>query len=226
MTTKKTSKKHKYVLVATDVVILTVQHDQLKALLIKMKKEPFSDCWAVPGGLIQSNETTERAAKRHLFAKTGLKNVYLEQLYTFSKTDRDPFGRVVSVAYCALIPFDNINFKTTPEHSEVAWFPFKNLPKLAYDHQEIINYALQRLKSKVEYTNIIYSLLPKEFTLPELQHIYEIILNRKLDKRNFRRKFLSMKLIEKVTGKIKRGTSRPANLYTFLKKKPQVVEIL
>ena len=224
---KKTDyRKYEFAVIASDVVIFTVLEEKLQVLLIKMKKKPFEKCWAAPGGLVKPDENVDDAAKRLLFEKTGLKDVYLEQLYTFGKVDRDPFGRVVSVAYFALIPHSGIMLQTTEEYEGVQWFPVDALPPLAYDHKEIVANAVNRLRAKLEYTNIVYSLLPEAFTLGELQKTYEIILKRNLDKRNFRKKIFSLGIIKK-TGKIRKGLpNRPAELYTFVHKKPRVVEIL
>jgi len=195
-------------------------------LLIKMKKQPFTNSWAAPGGLIKVSESVDQAAERVLYEKTGVKNVYLEQLYTFGKANRDPFGRVVSVAYFALIPYKSVDLKTTEEYSDVDWFPVNNLPKMAYDHAEIIKCAVDRLKAKLGYTNIVYSLLPNEFSLGEMQKMYEIILSEKMDKRNFRKKVLALRLVKK-TGKKRLGeANRPAELYSFINKKMHRVDIL
>lgn len=219
-------KKFKFTVIATDVVIFTVKDNKLQILLIKMKKKPYTGLWAAPGGLVKPSESVDSAAKKQLYIKTGLKDVYLEQLYTFGKINRDPFGRVVSVAYFALIPNANIKLKTTQEYADVQWFTIDKLPKLAYDHDEIIRIAVERLKAKLTYTNIIYSLLPRKFSLSELQKVYEIILDKKLDKRNFRRKFLSLKLIRKTGEERRVGANRPAELYEFTKRKAQIIEIL
>jgi len=223
---EKMKSKYKFVVIATDVVILTVINGQLKILLIKMKKAPFAGCWAAPGGLVKPNESVEASAKRHLQNKTGMKNVYLEQLYTFGQVNRDPFGRVVSVAYFALIPGTGLKLKTTREFKDVKWFLVDDLPKLAYDHKKMVECAINRLRAKLEYTNIVYSLLPNEFSLSELQKTYEIILGRKLDKRNFRKKILSLNLIVKTRKKTVGEAYRPAILYRFIKKSPQIIEIL
>jgi 8-oxo-dGTP diphosphatase len=219
-------KKYEFAVIATDVVIFTIFENNLKVLLIKMKKNPFSGMWAAPGGLVKSDESIDKAAVRILMEKSGVKNVYLEQLYTFGEVERDPFGRVVSVAYYALIPSDGITLKTTEEYGEIKWFDMENLPKLAYDHEDILKTALQRLRSKLEYTNIVYSLLPSEFTLTELQKTYEIILDRKIDKRNFRKKVIGLKLVENIGKKMVGKANRPAQLYKFIQKKLQMVEIL
>jgi 8-oxo-dGTP diphosphatase len=219
-------KKNKFAVIATDVVIFTVHKNHLKILLIKMKRKPYIGYWACPGGLVRPNESVNEAAKKHLFDKAGLEDVYLEQLYTFGEPDRDPFGRVVSVAYFALIPTSGIELKTTKEYADIAWFTVKSLPKLAYDHKQVIEIAEERLKNKLAYSNIIYSLLPEEFTLGELQGMYEIILGRKLDKRNFRKKIFSLGIIGS-TGKKRIGeASRPAGLYKFVNRDPRIVEML
>jgi len=221
-----TATKYKFAVIATDVVIFTIKNNKLQVLLIKMKKKPFTNQWACPGGLVKPNESVDSSAKRQLKTKTGVSDVYLEQLYTFGKINRDPFGRVVSVAYFALIPNAKLKLKTTKEYADVKWFQIDKLSKLAYDHTEIVKTAVERLKAKLTYTNIVYGLLSKEFTLTELQQVYEIILKKNIDKRNFRKKILSLRLVKK-TNKQKSGeANRPADLYTFIKKSPQIIEIL
>jgi 8-oxo-dGTP diphosphatase len=218
--------KYKFAVIATDIIIFTLRDEELKVLLIKMNKQPFKDAWAAPGGLIKSDESVEMAAKRALSEKTGLKNVYLEQLYTFGDVDRDPFGRVVSVAYFALISSDGVRLETSEEYSGIQWFSVNDLPKLAYDHREMIKSAAERLRGKLEYTNIVYSLLPDSFTLSDLQNTYETILDRKLDKRNFRKKVLSLGIVKK-TGKRELGKqNRPAELFSFIERKAKNVVIL
>ncbi|NTW21925.1 NUDIX hydrolase [Candidatus Falkowbacteria bacterium] len=222
----KPAKLYQFAVIATDITIFTVEDGALKVLLIKMNKSPFEDCWAAPGGLIQIDESVDQAAKRILAEKTGLKQVYLEQLYTFGEVKRDPFGRVVSVAYFALISSDGLKLATSDEHREISWFSVNELPKLAYDHKAMIRSAIERLRGKLEYTNIVYSLLPDAFTLSELQSAYETILGRTLDKRNFRKKVLSLGMIRK-TGKLDLGKkNRPAELYSFIEKKLKNIEIL
>lgn len=219
-------KKYKFTLVATDTVIFTLKDNKLQALLIKMKKSPYRDDWAVPGGMIKPREAVDDAAKRILKEKAGIKDVYLEQLYTFGKVNRDPFGRVVSVAYFALIPGDNLSLKTTKEYGDIRWFSVNKLPRLAYDHETIIHCAVKRLQNKLSYSNIVYSLLPDEFTLGEIQKTYEIILGKKLDKRNFRKKLFSLNLVRSI-GKEKRGmANRPAVLHAFTSRKLKMMEII
>lgn len=194
-------KKYSVPVVATDVVIFTIKNEKLHVLLIKMKKHPYERCWALPGGLVDGNESLDDAAKHQLIVKTGVDDIYLEQLYTFGNIDRDPFGRVISVAYFALLPSDVRSLKTTSEYGAVEWKSTQSLPPLAYDHKEIIGAALLRLQAKLKYSNVAYSLLPDEFTLTELQKTYEIILGKSLDKRNFRKKIEALKILKKANKK-------------------------
>ena len=211
--------------IAVDAVIFTVQKGELKALLIQMKKKPFEGQWAFPGGVIEAKETTEEAARRILTAQTGVQDVYLEQLMTFDDLARDPLGRVISVAYYALMLSNDVKLKTSEKYLDVRWWSAKKLPKLAYDHAHIAKVALQRIRAKLEYTNIAWSVLPKTFSLTELQNVYEAILDRPLDKRNFRKKILALKLL-KETGKKQTGSAnRPAMLYEFRQRKPVIINL-
>lgn len=205
----------------TDIVIFTVENESLKILLIKRVAEPFKNQWALPGGFILENELPEKAALRVLRQKAGIGNIFIEQLYTFAGSSRDPRGNVISISYFALIPKDKIKSSLLSEEPEtLAFVPIQKIPKLAFDHRRIINYALKRLRSKLEYTNIVYSLLPDYFTFNELQGSYEIILGRKSDKRNFRKKFFVLNLIE-PTKKMRKGIrQRPARLYKFISRRP------
>ncbi len=222
----KTNKKYKFAVIATDVAIFTINNGSLNVLLIKMKKHPYEEHWALPGGLIKGDESVDNAAKRILSEKTSISDVYLEQLYTFGDVKRDPFGRVVSVAYFALVPGEKLDLKTSREYAGIKWFPLAKLPKLAYDHKEIVERALKRLRAKLGYSNIVCNLLGEEFSLSEMQDIYETILGKKLDKRNFRKKMLSLGLLKK-TGKERRGEpNRPAELYSFKNKHPKIIEVL
>lgn len=205
--------------VAVDAVLFTIDQDQLKVLLIKINSGPYADKWALPGGLVQINESLDEAARRVLFQKANVGDLHLEQLYTFGDMNRDIRGRSVSVAYFALVPSPkNYELKTTAYYSEIAWWSVKTLPPMAFDHEKIIEYAYDRLKAKLEYTNIAYSLLPQEFTLTELQRVYEIILDRKLDKRNFRKKIFALGLVHETGKQIKGEPHRPAELYRFVKR--------
>lgn len=212
--------------VAVDAVIFTVDDDALQVLLIQMKKSPFEGMWAVPGGLLDEDETSHAATERILNEQTAVKDVFLEQLKTFDSIDRDPAGRVVTIAYYALMSGEDIQLKTTEKYADVKWWPVNNLPTLAYDHRAVIMEAMHRLASKIQYTNIAWSLLPKEFTLTELQRVYEVIMGRELDKRNFRKRINDLKLI-RATGKKRYGMAhRPAALYTFRKRELEYVEVV
>lgn len=205
---------------ATDIVIFTIDGGLLKVLLIKRNHKPFKSYWALPGGFIHENEMPEKAALRVLKDKAGIQDVFIEQLYTFGGSGRDPRGNVISVTYFALAPLNRTRISQSGDIQMPTFFSLKKLPKLAFDHGRIIDYALKRLRAKLEYTNAVYSLLPKYFTFNELQKAYEIILNRKLDKRNFRKKFLILGLI-RPTKKLHRGTrQRPAQLYQFSSHQP------
>ena len=221
-----TEKKYAHAVIATDVVIFTVEEGQLKTLLIEMKKKPYEGHWAFPGGLVRPDESLDESAGRQLADKTGVKNVYLEQLASFGEPNRDPFGRVVSVAYFAIIPIGTKELKTSEEYGGVAWYPAVKLPPLAYDHKEIFIVALARLRAKLEYTNMVYTLMPAEFTLSELQRVYEIILGKTLDKRNFRKKLDQLNLLATAKGKREGSAYRPAQLYRFKSHTPMQVELL
>lgn len=216
--------KYQDIKVAVDVVIFTIKNGQLHALLIQMNKKPFFQWWAFPGGLIKKTENLDQAARRELYEKTGVKNVFLEQLYTFGEVHRDPFGRVVSAVYFALIP-EPWKLTTTTKYLDVKFWPVSKLPQLAYDHTKVASYALKRLRAKLEYSNIAWSLLSRQFSLGELQKVYEIILGKKLDKRNFRKKVESLKFLV-YTGKKNRGDHRPAKLYRFRTTKLKLVQVI
>lgn len=212
--------------VAVDNCIFTVLDEQLHLLLIQMSKPPFSGMWALPGGLIRDGEDLDAAATRILDEETAVRDVYLEQLYTFGRPDRDPAGRVISVAYFALMHAAGITLRPQPKYTDVRWWPCASLPALAYDHNAVAAYARQRLGWKLAYTNVAWSLLPHHFVLTELQQVYEAVLGRPLDKRNFRKKILSLGLIEPVGEKAMRGAHRPAMLYRFTSHEPKLVDML
>ncbi len=196
--------------VTVDVCIFAIRDDDLMVLLVKREIPPFKGTWALPGAFVRVDETLEDAAKRVLKEKAGITQpLYLEQLYTYGDLDRDPRGRVITVAYFAFVNPDRI---TISENAR--WHPVYELPRLAFDHERIVKYAHQRLKYKLEYTAIALDILPELFTLTELQRVYEIILGEQLDKRNFRKKILSMGILE-ATDKYRLGTHRPARLYRF-----------
>ncbi|RLC66759.1 MAG: NUDIX hydrolase [Chloroflexi bacterium] len=200
--------------VTVDVIIFTLRDDELQVLLIRRKRPPFQGMWAIPGGFIHIDESLEEAALRELEEETGVRDVYLEQLYTFGDVDRDPRGRVITVAYFALVPFTAVCPDAGSDATEARWWSMYDLPPLAFDHVDILAYALQRLRYKLEYTAAAFELLPETFTLSELQAAYEVILREELDKRNFRRKILSADVIEE-TGNYRTSEGRPAKLYRF-----------
>lgn len=208
--------------IATDIVIFTVENNGLKVLLIKRSQRPFQNSWALPGGFLHDKETTKATAKRILRDKAGIGigNVYVEQLYTFDSVKRDPRGRIISITYFALVPHQNIKIRSGKHIQTPTFFSIKKLPFLAFDHKNIIRYAQKRLQAKLEYTNIVFSLLPNYFSFNQLQKTYEAILSSKLDKRNFRKKFELLGLI-KPTKKVMTGNrQRPARLYQFTSRKP------
>ena len=211
---------------AVDNCIFTVISNELYILLIQMKKSPYQSRWALPGGLVGDRETLSHAASRILETQTAVKDIYFEQLFSFDRPDRDPFGRVISVAYFALVPFKDMILKTTRKYAGVKWQKFSELPKLAYDHEEIASYAKKRLEWKMGYSNVVWSLLPDKFTLTELRETYEAIFGKKLDRRNFNKKIISLGLLQKTTDISARGAHRPAALYKFKSKKYKIVEIL
>jgi 8-oxo-dGTP diphosphatase len=202
--------------VTVDVVIFSILDQMLKVLLIKRKSWPHQGMWAIPGGFVNIDESLENAAYRELSEETGVSedDVYLEQLFTFGEPNRDPRTRVITVAYFALVGADKINPKAASDAIDVSWFSVYDLPGLAFDHNEILDYALTRLRYKLEYSAVGFQLLPETFTLRELQDAYEIILGTTLDKGNFRSKLRKTNVVEKVDGYRNTG-GRPARLYRF-----------
>ncbi|GAB4402092.1 MAG: NUDIX domain-containing protein [Anaerolineales bacterium] len=199
-----------------DIVIFSVQHAHLQTLFICRNQAPYEGMWALPGGFVQMKESLEEAAARELAEETGLRDTYLEQLYTYGDPQRDPRERVVSVAYFALIPTDSaLQVQSGSDARASQWFPIDSLPPLAFDHAEIVAYALRRLRYKLEYTAVGFELLPETFTLSELQHIYEVILGEPLDKRNFRRRIQQANIIEETDTLRRPGEGRPARLYRY-----------
>lgn len=216
--TKGKSEHFPHPAVTVDVLIFTVREKKLEIILVKRGINPYKGMWALPGGFVEIKEALEDAAKRELIQETGVKDVYLEQLYTFGDPERDPRERVITVSYFALIPSERIKLKATTDVTDAAWFVVHNLPKLAFDHKQIIETGVERLKSKIGYSNIVYGLLPNKFRLSELQEVYEVILGQKLDKRNFRKRMLSLGLLKMTGEKEIEGAHRPAMLYQFKRK--------
>jgi 8-oxo-dGTP diphosphatase len=210
-------------LVAVVVVILSIVDDDLCVLLIRRSADPFRDFWALPGGLLADGESLDRAAARKLLDETGVHDVYLEQLYTFGELSRGDDGRRgIAVAYFALVQHGQVRLRDSGEWHP-AWHSVYKAPALAFDNNRVVDYAVRRLRSKLEYTNVAYSLLPRQFTLSELQQVYEAILDRELDKRNFRRRMLSLDIIKPAGATRKEGAHRPAQLYTFTRREPAIV---
>ncbi len=199
--------------VTVDVVIITLRGEDLQVLLVKRDLAPYKGRWAIPGGFVQLDESLEAAARRELREETGVIDVYLEQLYTFGDPERDPRGRVISVAYIALVPAP-LAVKAGSDAREARWWPIDDLPALAFDHDTMLHYALTRLRYKIEYSAVGFRLMPEYFTLSELQKAYEIILGEPLDKRNFRRRIMEAEVIE-PTDDLRSGEGRPARLYRF-----------
>ena len=203
--------------VTVDLVIFTVNDDTLKVMLVKRAEEPFADRWSIPGGFLKVSESLEEAALRVLKEKAGVENVYVEQLYTFGNPDRDPRARVITVTYFALIPWKDLVPPPSDKVTDLMWASVHRLPKLAFDHKMIVEYAVKRLRAKASYSNIVYGLMPRQFRLSELQRMYEIIINGKLDKRNFRKRMLATGLLQETGRKDTAGAHRPAMLYKFKK---------
>jgi ADP-ribose pyrophosphatase YjhB (NUDIX family) len=203
--------------ITVDLVLFTVDQDSLKVMLVKRAEAPFSGYWSLPGGFLRIGESLEEAALRILEEKAGVHEVYLEQLYTFGDPERDPRARVITVTYFALIPWKKLAMPESKKVTDVSWHSTNQLPKLAFDHKEIANYAVQRLRAKAGYSNIVYGLMSEKFRLSDLQKIYEIILNKRLDKRNFRKRMLASGLLEETGIKDITGAHRPAMLYHFKK---------
>lgn len=196
-----------------DTVIFSLREARLQVLLVQRPEAPYSGMWALPGGFVRLDESLETAALRVLADETGLKEAYLEQLSAFGEPARDPRGRVVTIAYFALISMGSpTRSEAYPIPRQACWFPLENLPPLAFDHALIVGYALNRLRDKLKYSVVGFELLPREFTLSELQATYEMILGEKLDKRNFRRRILETGLLE-MSSNMRMGEGRPAHLY-------------
>jgi 8-oxo-dGTP diphosphatase len=202
-----------------DCVVFGLDEEDLKVLLIQRDLPPFEGRWALPGGFVRTDETLEDAARRELSEETGLKRVYLEQLYTIGDVDRDPRERVVTVAYYALVKLSDHRVHAATDARQAAWFALDDLPDLAFDHDKILTMAHERLRGKVRYRPIGFELLPEKFALRQLQHLYEAVIDRALDKRNFRKKILSMDILVELDEVETDVAHRAARLYRFDRKK-------
>ncbi|HET9217994.1 MAG TPA: NUDIX domain-containing protein [Terriglobia bacterium] len=199
--------------VTVDIVIFTIRDRRLQVLLIRRLAKPFANKFALPGGFVLEKESVEAAAVRELREETGIDKVYLEQLYTFGEPNRDPRGRVITVAYYALVPHTQ-SLHAGTDAADAAWFPVAELPPLAFDHRKIIDYAHMRIRNKLNYTNVGFELLARKFTLTELQLVHEAILGETLDKRNFRRRIIQQGIVKPLEEWVQTGR-KPAQLYRF-----------
>lgn len=216
--------EHPHPAVTTDVVLFTLREQRLKLLLIERAAPPFAGSWALPGGFLEIGEDLEACARRELEEETGISDLCLEQLYTFGRPDRDPRERVISVIYHALVPAERLHPRAGSDAAQTSWFALDALPRLAFDHEEVIRMAHRRLLAKLEYPAIAFQFLPRTFTLRELQHVYETLRGEPVEKRAFRKWVLALNQIEE-TGELRRaGTHHPARVYR--QKNRDQVEIL
>lgn len=207
--------------VSIDCVLFGFDAGELKILLIERNEEPYKDWWALPGNLVGDDESVDQSASRILHELTGLSNIYMEQYYTFGEVDRHPQGRVITVAYYAMLRLGGDKaLKPVSNYAKRAqWVNVKELPKLAFDHQHIFDKGLEKIKRRIKHLPIAFELLPEKFTLTQVQHVYELILGKKLDKRNFRKKILSFGVLRELNEKQKGVSFRAATLYKFDKRK-------
>lgn len=209
--------------VTTDIVLFTVQQEQLQVLLIKRGIAPFKGQWALPGGFLKADEDLEACARRELEEETGARDCYLEQLYSFSAIGRDPRERVISVAYFALVRPNQVELKSGTDAAAAQWTPALGHPRLAFDHDQIIAKALERLAAKLDYSTIAFQLLPERFTMREVHAVYQAILGVPLDRRNFYKKMLAAGDLLETKDRRVEGAHRPATVYRL--KKPLEVRI-
>lgn len=200
---------------------LDLEDEVLRVLLVERGVEPFEGHWALPGGFVRENETLDAAVERELGEETGVKLSYMEQLYTFGHPDRDPRGRVISTAYLGCVRPSQVNVVGGSDARSAQWHSLSSLPDLAFDHAEIVETALTRLRSKAPWQPVSIDLLPPTFTLSDLQRVYEIILENPIDKRNFRRKVLSFDALVDTGKSFQDGAHRPAKLYRFDRRRYQ-----
>ena len=208
----------------TNVVVFTLRDDSLRALLVRRGTAPFKSMWALPGGHLEAEEDLDASAMRALEEGTGVTGVYLEQLYTFGRPDRDPRRRTIALCYFALIPSERLQLRAAVDAEGVGWFALDELPSLAFDHAEMVEVARQRLSAKLAYSTIALQFMPERFTLSELQSVYEAILDEKLDKRNFRKRINALDQVEETPELRRNGSHRPARL--FRARNPGEVQII
>lgn len=210
---------------SVDCVIFGFDGQDLKVLLIKRGAEPYNGKWALPGDLVYPEEDLDAAAKRVLHELAGLPDVYMDQLRAFGKVGRHPMGRVITVAYYSLVKIANYNLESASWAEEATWWPINDLPELAFDHAEILKEAKGQLSDKVKSQPIGFELLPEKFPLTQIQQLYEAVLEVELDKRNFRKKILSMGLLEDLNEMQRNVAHRPAKLYRFDSEKYQALAV-
>ncbi|MBD3582552.1 NUDIX hydrolase [Flavobacterium selenitireducens] len=202
---------------AVDAIIFGYKKSHLFVLLIKPKSGPFANVWCLPGGFVNEEESLRQAVERELLEETGISVNYLEQLYTFGNVGRDPRKRVVSVAYFGLVDPSKLSLveKTETDAEAARWFAINELPPLGYDHPEIVATALERLRAKLSYQPIGFDLLPDKFPFSDLENLYASILEKEIDRRNFRKKIMSFGFLRETDAQIASGKGRPANLFQF-----------
>ena len=202
-----------------DAVVFGYEEGKITVLLIKRKYEPFRNKWAIPGGFIKDDESLEQAVERELYEETGVKINYLEQLYTFGQPERDPRGRIVSIAYFGLVRPDAFKLFASTDAEDAQWFSIDELPELSFDHKEILELAIKRLQGKITYEPIGFELLDKKFPFSDLEKLYSTLLGRKVDRRNFRKKIVGLNVLDELDEKVSKGSGRPANLFQFNQKR-------
>lgn len=204
---------HPHPAVTVDIVVFRLQAGRFEVLLIRRGQAPYEGLWALPGGFVGIDESLRRAAWRELREETGVNAAYLEQLYTFGRPGRDPRERVISVAYLALLPPGNYAIGAGSDAADVDWWPVGDPPALAFDHARILDRALERVRGRLAYSSMALQLMPAEFTMSELQGAYEAILGEPQDRRNFRKKIRSLRVVEAAGKNRRQGAHRPAQLY-------------
>ncbi len=201
--------------ISIDCVVFGFENSSLEVLLIKRARKPFKNCWALPGGFIKRKELVEKAAERILYESTGIKKLYMEEVSIFDGVYRFPDWRVITIGYFALVSPEKYKLTTGIDTTDVKWIKLSEVHELPFDHNKIIEIALSKLRTRVRYRPIGFELLPNKFTLPRLQMLYEVILGKKLDKRNFRKKIMKMHLLKSLKEKDKNNSKRAASLFQF-----------
>ncbi|WP_405566935.1 NUDIX hydrolase [Polaribacter sp. Asnod6-C07] len=204
---------------SVDAVVFGYEEGKISVLLIKRKYAPFKGQWAIPGGFVKNEESLEEAVERELFEETGIQINYLEQLYTFGTPNRDPRGRVVSIAYFGLVRPNAFKIFASTDAAQVQWFSINELPALSFDHKDILEAAIKRLQGKITYEPIGFELLDKKFPFSDLEKLYATLLGRAVDRRNFRKKIVGLNVLDELEEKVSKGSGRPANLFQFNQKR-------